>query len=127
MPRLFIRSWFGRAAVVGALLALAGAAVGAEAPKDAAGCQHVSEALYKRAEALQKKTRIKIPREFARVAANLDEFCQDKDFKKALVSIEWMETCLKNWRKPYKLGYCSRGKKYFCAVFPDSEGCKGDD
>jgi hypothetical protein len=65
--------------------------------------------------------------EFARVAANLDEFCQHKDFKKALVSIEWMETCLKNWRKPYKLGYCSRGKKYFCAVFPDSEGCKGAD
>ncbi len=99
--------------------------MGGEALKDAAGCQRVSDALYRRAEALKKKTHKIIPREFARVASNLDDFCRDKDFQKAQVSIAWMEKCLANWRKPYKLGYCTRDKKYFCAVYPESEGCKG--
>jgi len=105
--------------------ALGGAALGAEPPKDAASCQRVGDALYRRAETLKKKTHKIIPREFARVAADLDNFCRDKDFKKAQVSIAWMEKCLTNWRKPYKLGYCTRDKKYFCAVYPESEGCKG--
>jgi short-subunit dehydrogenase involved in D-alanine esterification of teichoic acids len=66
---------------------------------------------------------INFPREFARVAANLDEFCGEENFEKARISIDWMNTCLKNFTKDYKLGFCSRNKNYFCAVYPQSEGC----
>ncbi len=111
--------------VMAGALVLSGEAAAVEAPKDTAACQRLSETLYKQAEALEKKTRIKIPREFVRVSADLDDFCGDKNFDKARVSADWMETCLANWRKPYKLGYCSRDKKYSCAVYPDSEACKG--
>jgi len=79
--------------------------------------------LYRKAESLSKRTKQIIPREFARVAANLDEFCGEENFEKARISIDWINTCLKNFTKDYKLGFCSRNKNYFCAVFPQSEGC----
>jgi hypothetical protein len=41
------------------------------------------------------------PREFARVASDLEEFCGEHDFAKARLSIEWMSTCLK---KPSSFG-----------------------
>jgi hypothetical protein len=97
----------------------------APTPADTAGCLRTSEELYKQAERLEKRTRSPIPREFARVAANLDEYCEEKEFEKARISIEWMETCIKNYTKPYKLGFCSRSKKYFCAIDPASDACKG--
>jgi hypothetical protein len=97
----------------------------APAPTDSAACTRISEDLYKQAERLEKRTRSPIPREFARVAANLDEYCEGKEFEKARVSIEWMETCIKNYTKPYKLGFCTRSKKYFCAIDPASDACKG--
>ena len=61
-----------------------------------------------------------IPREFARVACNLDESCGEEDFK---ISIEWMNTGLENFTKDYQLGFCSRNKRYFCAIDAKSEGC----
>jgi hypothetical protein len=96
----------------------------AEAQKDTNACLRTSNALYKRGEELHKKKRWEIPREFARVASNLDEYCRDKEFKKADISIEWLNTCLRNYDKPYDQGYCTRSKKYFCAIDSASEACR---
>ena len=98
---------------------------GAPAPTDTQSCLRAGEGLYGRAETLSQQSRTPVPREFARVSANLDEFCESREFDKARISIEWMERCLKNYRKPYKLGFCQRKKAYFCAVDPQSDGCKG--
>jgi hypothetical protein len=94
-----------------------------ETPTSKGDCIALSQALYRKAESLSKRTKQIIPREFARVAANLDEFCGEENFEKARISIDWINTCLKNFTKDYKLGFCSRNKNYFCAVFPQSEGC----
>jgi len=102
-----------------------GPATAAPAVNDTAACLRVGEALNRQAERLQRQTRVQISREFTRVAANLEDYCNDKDFEKARLSIDWMETCLNNFTKPYRLGYCSRGKAYFCAIDPNSDGCKG--
>src|SRR5437016_2451023 len=117
------------AAVLAAACIMAGLgdpATAAQLPKETAACQRAAEALNKQAERLEKSTRIRVPREFVRVAANLDDYCEDKEFQKARISLEWMETCIKNYRRPYNLGYCMRSKKYFCAVEPASEGCTGE-
>jgi len=86
-------------------------------------CLAVAEALYGRAETLSKRTKQVIPREFARVASNLDESCGEEDFNKAWISIKWMNTCLENFTKDYQLDFCSRNKGYFCAIDAKSEGC----
>jgi len=92
-------------------------------PTNKNDCLAVAQALYGRAETLSKRTKKMIPREFARVASNLDESCGEEDFNKAWISIEWMNTCLENFTKDYKLGFCSRNKRYFCAIDAKSEGC----
>jgi hypothetical protein len=92
-------------------------------PTNKNDCIALAEALYEQAEILSKRTKQVIPREFARVASNLDEACGEGDFDKAWISIEWMNTCLKNFTNDYKLGFCSRNKSYFCAVDARSEGC----
>ena len=94
-----------------------------QTPVNKRDCIAVSEALYDEAERLSKRTKQIIPREFARVAANLDEFCGEEHFERARISINWMNTCLNNFTKDYKLGFCSRDKNYFCAVYPQSEAC----
>jgi len=94
-----------------------------DTPTSKSDCLAVSQTLYRQAERLSKRTKQIIPREFARVAANLDEFCGEENFEKARISIDWMNTCLKNFTKDYKLGFCSRNKNYFCAVFPRSDAC----
>lgn len=115
---------FCRMETAGAMI-MFGDAAAAEAPKDKAARLRLNDALCEPVEALEKETCIRIPRGFVRLSSNLDEFCNNKDFNTARVSVEWMETCLANWRKPYKVGYCSRNKKCSCAVYPDPEGCKG--
>jgi hypothetical protein len=92
-------------------------------PTNKNDCLAVAQALYGQAETLAKRTKKMIPREFARVASNLDESCGEEDFNKAWISIEWMNTCLENFAKDYKLGFCSRNKRYFCAIDAKSEGC----
>jgi hypothetical protein len=57
-------------------------------PANKSDCLAVSQTLYRQAERLSKRTKQIIPREFARVAANLDEFCchfdtRDKFLKEA--------------------------------------------
>jgi hypothetical protein len=98
---------------------------GPVAPTTLQECISVSEALYARAEQLSKAKKIPLPRDVARVSFNLEEFCRDLDFVKARVSIEWLETCLNNFSKDYKLGFCTRQRDYFCATYPESDGCRG--
>jgi hypothetical protein len=92
-------------------------------PVDKNDCVAVSQSFYGQAKTLSRRTKQVIPREFERVASNLDEFCGEEDFEKARISIDWMDTCLQNFTKDYKLGFCSRSKSYFCAIDPQSDGC----
>ena len=92
-------------------------------PTNKDDCIAMAQALYEQAKTLSKRMKQVIPREFTRVASNLDESCGQSDFDKAWISIEWMNTCLKNFTKDYALGFCSRNKSYFCAIDAKSEGC----
>ena len=103
--------------------AAAAYAPSAHAPVSQKACAATSKTLYGRAEALSKRTKQIIPREFARVSANLDDYCDGGDFEKARISIDWLNTCLENFTKNYDLGFCTRNKSYFCAVDPQSAGC----
>jgi hypothetical protein len=80
--------------------------------------------LYKRGEELYKKRRWQFPDEFRRVASDLDQYCRDKEFKKAHTAIDWLNTCLRNYDKPVAQGYCTRSKKYYCAIDVASEACR---
>jgi hypothetical protein len=91
--------------------------------KDTNACLRTSNALYKRGEELHKKKRWKFPAEFGRVAGGLDQYCRDKEFNKADIAIDWLNTCLRNYDKPNNQS-CTRGKKYFCAIDAASEACR---
>ena len=94
-----------------------------QTPTNKNDCLTVSQVLYRRAEALSKRARQSVPREFKRVASNLDESCGEEDFKKAWISIEWMNGCLNNFTKDAELGFCSINEGYSCAVSPRSDAC----
>jgi hypothetical protein len=94
-----------------------------QTPTNKNDCLTVSQILYGRAEALSKGAKQAIPREFTRVASNLDESCGEEDFEKARISIDWMNTCLTNYTKDYSLGFCTRNKGYFCTINPRSDAC----
>jgi hypothetical protein len=96
----------------------------AEAQKDTNACLRTSNTLYKRGEDLYKKRRWQFPAEFRRVASDLDQYCRDKEFKKADIAIDWLNTCLRNYDKQDNQGYCTRGKKYYCAIDVASETCR---
>jgi len=96
-------------------------------PVDKHDCIDVSQAFYRRAASVAGRTKRGIPREFERVASNLDVFCGEEEFEKARVSIDWMNTCLQNFTQDAKLGYCSRNKDYFCAIDPGAESCRTRD
>jgi hypothetical protein len=98
-------------------------AVTPRTPIDKYDCIAISQALYEQATTLSSRTKHAIPRDFERVVSKLDELCGEEEFAKARVSIEWMDTCLKNFTKDYKLGFCSRNMSYFCAVEPRSDNC----
>jgi uncharacterized protein YsxB (DUF464 family) len=104
-------------------LAAQPAAAAAHAPGTKKVCAATSKSLYRQAETLSRRSKQIIPREFDRVAANLDDYCDAGDFEKARISIDWMSTCLKNFTRSYDLGFCSRSKSYFCALDPQSEAC----
>jgi uncharacterized protein YsxB (DUF464 family) len=101
----------------------ASAAAAAHVPGSRKDCAATSKALHGQAEALAKRGKQIIPREFERVSSNLDDYCDEGDFEKARVSIDWMNTCLKNFAKSYQLGFCFRNTRYFCAVDPQSDDC----
>jgi hypothetical protein len=111
--------------VLVAVLALqASMPAAAEMQKDTGPCLRTSNALYKRGEELYKKRRWQFPAEFRRVAADLDQYCRDKEFKKADIAMDWLNTCLRYYDKPDNQGYCTRSKKFFCAIDAASEACR---
>jgi hypothetical protein len=93
-------------------------------PVDKYDCIAQSQTFYERA---QNVFRAKhgIPQEFERVASNVDEFCGEEEFEKARISFDWMSACLQNYTKD-NLGVCSRDKGYFCALDPQSDGCRSE-
>jgi hypothetical protein len=92
-------------------------------PTNKDDCLAIAQALNERAKTLSKRTKQGVPREFTRVALNLDESCGEEDFGKAWISIEWMNGCLNNFTKDYELGFCSRNEGCFCAISSRSEAC----
>ena len=92
-------------------------------PRNRNECLAVAQALNERAKKLSQQTKQGVPREFTRVASNLDHSCGAEDFKKAWISIEWMNGCVKNFTKDAELGFCSRNEGYSCALDPRSDAC----
>jgi hypothetical protein len=92
-------------------------------PVDKTDCIAVSQVFYGQMKTQSRRAKQGIPREFVRVVSNLDEFCGEEDFEKARISIDWMSTCLQNFTKEDKSGFCSRNKTYFCAIDPRSDAC----
>lgn len=93
-------------------------------PVDKYDCIAESQTFYQRARTVFIRGKQSIPQEFERVASNLDEFCGEEEFEKARISIDWMSACLQNYTKDDKQGFCSRDKSYFCALDPQSDGCR---
>ena len=96
----------------------------ARTPVDKQDCIAVSQTIYGQAKTVSRQARQSIPKEFERVVSNLDEFCGEEEFDKARITIDWMNTCLQNFTKDSKLGFCSRTQSYFCAIGPTSEACQ---
>jgi hypothetical protein len=92
-------------------------------PRNRNECLAVAQTLNEQAKKLSQQTKQGVPREFARVASNLDHSCGAEDFQKAWISIEWMNGCLNNFNKDAELGFCSRNEGYSCAVDPRLDAC----
>ena len=92
-------------------------------PRNKDVCLAVAQALNEQAKSLSKRTKRAIPPEFTRVASNLDASCGEEDFRKAWISIDWMNGCLNNFTKDAELGFCSRNEGYSCALDPRSDAC----
>ncbi len=92
-------------------------------PRNRNECLAVAQALNEQAKKLSQQTKQGVPREFTRVASNLDHSCGAEDFKKAWISIEWLNGCVKNFTKDAELGFCSRNEGYSCALDPRSDTC----
>jgi hypothetical protein len=95
-------------------------------PRDKNDCLAVAQTLNEQARKLSRQTKRGIPQEFTRVASDLDQSCGAEDFKKAWVSIDWMNGCLNNFTKDAELGFCSRNGGYSCALSPSSDDCPKD-
>jgi hypothetical protein len=76
-------------------------------PRNKNECLAVAQTLNEQAKKLSQETKQGVPREFTRVASNLDHSCGAEDFKTAWISIEWMNGCLNNFTKDAELGFCS--------------------
>jgi hypothetical protein len=92
-------------------------------PRNKNECLAVAQTLNDHAKGMSQQTKRVVPREFARVASDLDHSCGAEDFKKAWISIEWLNGCLNNFTKDAELGFCSRNEGYSCALSPRSDGC----
>ena len=92
-------------------------------PRNRNECLAVAQALNEQAKKLSQQTKQGVPREFTRVASNLDHSCGAEGFNKAWISIEWMNGCLNNFSKDAELGFCSRNEGYSCALSPRSGAC----
>ena len=63
-------------------------------PGNKSECLAVAQTLNAQARKLSRQTKRGVPREFARIASDLNQSCSAEDFSKAWVSIEWMNGCL---------------------------------
>jgi hypothetical protein len=72
----------------------------------------------------------RVPRDLWRVLPDADTDCTEEgNNDKLRIRINWVKNCLKNikyYAKGNKLppGPCWRDKKYFCAVYPQSDACE---
>jgi hypothetical protein len=92
-------------------------------PRNKTECLAVAQTLNDQAKGMSHQTKRVVPREFARVASNLDHSCGAEDFNKAWISIEWLNGCLNNFTKDAELGFCSKNDGYSCALDPQSDAC----
>ena len=92
-------------------------------PRNRNECLAVAQTLNEQAKRLSQQTKQGVPREFARVASDLEQSCGAEDFKKAWISIEWLNGCLNNFTKDAELGFCARNEGYSCALNPRSDAC----
>jgi hypothetical protein len=93
-------------------------------PGDKDECITLSQAFYEQGQAVSRRAKQTLPREFVRVASDLDRFCGEEEFDKARVSINWMNACLQNLGKDSKSESCSRDKAYLCAIDAQSDACR---
>ena len=91
-------------------------------PRSKTDCFAVAKTLNERAKTTSKRNKL-VPRELVRVAADLVRSCNEEDFDKAWISIEWINGCLNNFAKNDELGFCSKNEGYLCAIYPASETC----
>jgi hypothetical protein len=73
-------------------------------PTNRSNCLAVAHALNEQAKTLSKRTKQGIPREFTRVASDLDATCGEEDFGKAWISIEWMKRMPQQFHKGLRVG-----------------------
>ena len=92
-------------------------------PRNRNDCLAVARTLNEQAKKLARQTRRGIPPEFTRVASDLNQSCGAQEFKKAWISIDWMNGCINNFTKDAELGFCSRNEGYACALDPRSDTC----
>jgi hypothetical protein len=92
-------------------------------PRNRKECLAVAQALYGHVKRLSQQSKQGVPREFPRVASDLGQSCGKEDFKRAWISIEWMNGCVKNFTKDAELGFCSRNEGYSCALDSRSDAC----
>lgn len=92
-------------------------------PQNKNDCLAVAQTLNDQARKLSRQAKQGVPREFTRVASDLNQSCGVEDFDKAWISIEWMNGCLNNFTKDEELGFCSKNEGYSCAINPRSDVC----
>jgi hypothetical protein len=93
-------------------------------PGDKDECITLSQAFYEQGQAVSRRSKQSLPREFVRVASDLDQFCGEEEFEKARISINWMNTCLQNLTKESKSEACARDKAYLCSIDAQSDSCR---
>jgi hypothetical protein len=92
-------------------------------PRSKNECLAVAQTLNEQVKRLSKQTKLGIPQEFTSVGSDLGRSCGQEDFKKAWISIDWMNGCLDNFKKDVELGFCSTNEGYSCALNPQSGAC----
>ena len=92
-------------------------------PRNKNECLAVAQTLNEQAKKLSRQSKRAVPSEFSSVGSDLGRSCGEEDFKKAWISIEWMNGCLNNFTRDSELGFCSRNEGYSCALDPRSDTC----
>ena len=95
-------------------------------PTDKQDCIAVAQAFYVQAGATSRRINQSVPQGFVRVVSKLSELCGEEEFDQARTSIDWMDTCLKDFASNQKTGVCSTSESLICAVDPRSKACAGE-